>query len=182
MFRYKRLTFAILLTGCTTQASDTPFPETTTTDSILVMVDPNEELLTAVDATLDVADQAIDEILEQKAAAENTINSLQGTIRLTNANVSNLGGEVAAKDSLILAYDSINNILIERITDIESNLEHATHKCTTECFPTMEELTQEREALLSYIDSLQNEIIYLDSLVTTNKRLNKKYEVHRTNI
>lgn len=168
--------FAVLLTGCTTQASDTHLMEITTTDSILVMVDPNEELLTAVDATLGVADQAIDEILEQKAAAENTINSLQGTIRLTNANVSNLGGEVAAKDSLLETYATVNVELQEKIATVENNLNHALHKCTTECYPAITQLNKEKENLLNHIDSLQSWVFYLDSLVMTNRRLTKKLE------
>ena len=179
MFRYTRLILAVLLTGCATQAGENTelpiplYPEPS-------KIQPNNDLLATVEATLDVADQAIDEILEDKVKTRNKINSLQRIVTLEETSINNLSGELGAKDSLLFAYQANNLILEDKIQEIEGNLNHALHKCSNECYPTIIRLNQENQDLLNYVDSLQNWVFYLDSLVSTNKKLSKKLTQHET--
>lgn len=171
MFRYTRLILAVLLTGCATQAGEQPEPLEIVIPST---PDNHNTLLETIDATLEVADEAIDEIIEDKIKARNQILQLQYTVDQEETLLTNLSGELGAKDSLLFAYEANNLILEEKIQEIESNLNHALHKCGNECYPLIKKLNQENQDLLNYTDSLQNWIFYLDSLVMTNKRLSKK--------
>ena len=135
---------------------------------------PNNDLLESVESTLGVADEAIEEIIENKVAARRTISNLQTTVSHEEDLLKGLGSAVAAKDSLLSTYEETTILLKEKIIEVEDNLNHALHKCTNECYPTIVKLRQENEALLNYTDSLQNWVFYLDSLIMTNKRLSKK--------
>ena len=172
MFRYTKLILVVLLVGCGVEAGEdikTPIEA-----DILPSVEFNENLLATVDATLEVADGALDEILEDKIKTRNQIRQLQYTVNQEEALLTNLSGELGAKDSLLFAYQANNLFLEEKIQEIENNLNHALHKCGNECYPTIVRLNQENQDLLNYVDSLQNWVFYLDSLVSTNKKLRKQ--------
>jgi len=172
MFRHTRLILAVLLVGCGVEAGEdikTPIKV-----DVSPSVELNEDLLATVDATLEVADIALDEILEDKIKTRNQILQLQYTVNQEEALLTNLSGELGAKDSLLFAYQANNLFLEEKIQEVEDNLNHALHKCGNECYPTIVRLNQENQDLLNYVDSLQNWVFYLDSLVETNKRLSKK--------
>ena len=108
MFRNKRLIFAVLLTGCTTQAADSPI---TIPEPIITVVQPNNDLLESVEATLEVADVAIEEIIEEKIAARNTISTLQRTVSHEEDLLKGLGNTVATKDSLLSTYEETTTLL-----------------------------------------------------------------------
>jgi hypothetical protein len=173
MFRYTRLILAVFLTGCATQAGENTelaiplYPEPS-------KIQPNNNLLATVETTLEVADLAIDEILEDKIKKQNKIYSLQKLVNQEEELIYNLEGSLNIKDSLLLAYEINNQILEEKIDEVATNLDHALHKCGNECYPTIVKLNKENEELLNYVDSLQNWVFYLDSLVMTNKKLSKK--------
>ena len=173
MFRYTRLILVVLLTGCATQAGENTelpiplYPEPS-------KIQPNNNLLATVETTLEVADLAIDEILEDKIKKQNKIYSLQKLVNQEEELIYNLEGSLNIKDSLLLAYEINNQILEEKINEVATNLDHALHKCGNECYPTIVKLNKENEELLNYVDSLQNWIFYLDSLVMTNKKLSKQ--------
>jgi hypothetical protein len=172
MFRYTKLILAVILTGCVTQAGEqVDIPE------IFIpppLVQPNNNLLETIEATLDVADEAIDEIIKDKIKSRNEISNLQNTVDYEENLLQSISGELGAKDSLIYVYQENNLILEEKIYEVEDNLNHALHKCETGCYPTIMRLNQENQDLLYSIDSLQTWVFYLDSLVLTNKRLSKK--------
>ena len=175
MFRYKKLIFAVFLTGCATQAADSPINLLEeTTGGPTLSVDLNNDLLESVENTLGVADEAIEEIIENKIVAKRTISNLQTTVSHEEDLLEGLGSAVATKDSLISTYEETNILLQSKIVDVENSLNHALHKCTNECYPTIVKLNKENKELLNYVDSLQNWVFYLDSLVMTNKRLSKK--------
>jgi len=172
MFRHTRLILAVLLVGCGVEAGEDI--KTPVKVDVSPSVELNEDLLATVDATLEVADIALDEILEDKIKTRNQILQLQYTVNQEEALLTNLSGELGAKDSLLFAYQANNLFLEEKIQEIEDNLNHALHKCGNECYPTIIRLNQENQDLLNYVDSLQNWVFYLDSLVETNKKLSKK--------
>jgi hypothetical protein len=172
MFRHTRLILAVLLVGCGVEAGEDI--KTLAKVDASPSVELNEDLLATVDATLEVADIALDEILEDKIKTRNQIRQLQYTVNQEEALLTNLSGELGAKDSLLFAYQANNLFLEEKIQEIEDNLNHALHKCGNECYPTIIRLNQENQDLLNYVDSLQNWVFYLDSLVETNKKLSKK--------
>lgn len=173
MFRYKQLIFVVLLTGCTTQAGETTNqPLELPIESI--KFHPNDDLLATVEATLDVADEAIEEILEEKIKTKNKISTLQSAVDYEESLLENLEGSLGVKDSLLFTYQSTNQVLGEKIQEIETNLNHALHRCSNECYPTIIKLNQENQDLLYSIDSLQTWVFHLDSLISTNRRLSKK--------
>jgi len=172
MFRHTRLILAVLLVGCGVEAGEDI--KTLAKVDASPSVELNEDLLATVDATLEVADIALDEILEDKIKTRNQIRQLQYTVNQEEALLTNLSGELGAKDSLLFAYQANNLFLEEKIQEVENNLNHALHKCGNECYPTIIRLNQENQDLLNYVDSLQNWVFYLDSLVETNKKLSKK--------
>jgi len=178
MFRHTRLILAVLLVGCGVEAGEDI--KTLAKVDASPSVELNEDLLATVDATLEVADIALDEILEDKIKTRNQIRQLQYTVNQEEALLTNLSGELGAKDSLLFAYQANNLFLEEKIQEIEDNLNHALHKCGNECYPTIIRLNQENQDLLNYVDSLQNWVFYLDSLVSTNKKLSKKLTQHET--
>ena len=171
MFRNTRLIFAVVLSGCATAAGDSTAPNFITTE---VEETINTTLLETVETTLEVADLAIDEILEDKIEKQNKIYSLQKLVNQEEELILNLEGSLSVKDSLLLAYEVNNQLLEEKIDEVSTNLDHALHKCTNECYPTIVRLNKENEELLNYVDSLQNWVFYLDSLILTNKKLSKK--------
>ncbi len=176
MFRYTKLILAVILTGCVTQAGEqVDIPETFIPTPL---VQPNNNLLETIEATLDVADEAIDEIIKDKIKSRNEISNLQNTVDYEENLLQSISGELGAKDSLIYVYQENNLILEGKIHEVEDNLNHALHKCKDQCFPTIKKLNKENEELLAYIDSLQGKVFYLDSLVSTNKKLSKKLNQH----
>jgi len=176
MFRNKGLIFAVLLlASCAAEMeSDLTYinevEDCDLEEGILI----NTDLLESVDATLGVADEAIEEILEEKIQARNTISTLQQTVSYEQVLISDLEGSFGEKDSLLIAYEANNKFLEAKIEAVANDLDHALHKCTNECYPTIVQLNKENEELLNYVDSLQNWVFYLDSLVMTNKKLSKK--------
>ena len=172
MFRYTRLILVVLLTGCVTQAGEqVDIPE------IFIpppLIQPNNNLLETIEATLDVADEAIDEIIKDKIKSQNKISNLQNTVDYEENLLQNISGEIRVRDSLITQYKENSLILKEEIHKIEDDLNHAKHKCETGCYSTIMRLNQENQDLLYSIDSLETWVFYLDSLILTNKRLSKK--------
>jgi hypothetical protein len=172
MSRYTKLILTIILAGCATQAGEPPnIPLTLPSPPPL---QSNSNLLETIEATLDVADEAINEIIKDKIKSQNEISTLQSTVSYEENLLQNLSGEIKAKDSLIFSYQENSLILEEKIHKIKDNLDHALHKCEDQCFPTIMELNQENQDLLYSIDSLETWVFYLDSLVSTNKRLSKQ--------
>lgn len=171
MFRNTRLIFAVVLSGCATAAGDSTAPISTPTE---VEETINTTLLETVETTLEVADLAIDEILEDKIEKQNKIYFLQKLVNQEEELILNLEGSLSVKDSLLLTYEINNQLLEEKINEVATNLDHALHKCTNECYPTIVRLNKENEELIAYVDSLQNQVQFLDSLVSTNKKLSKQ--------
>ncbi len=172
MFRNK-LIFTLLLTGCATSANDTTgFLEPEVVEESIETI--NTSLLETVETTLEVADLAITEIAEERKADRNKIYSLQNLVNQEEELILNLEGSLGTKDSLLLVYQENTQLLEVKINTVENHLNSALHKCENECFPTIENLNSENERLLNYIDSLQNQVFYLDSLVSTNKKLSKQ--------
>ena len=172
MFRYTKLILALILTGCATQAGEQvnmPLILSPTPSS-----QPNNNLLETIEATLDVADEAISEIIKDKKKSQNKISTLQNTVIYEENLLQHLSGEIEIRDSLIIQYKENSLILKEEIHKIEDDLNHAKHNCKTQCYPTIIRLNQENQDLIYSIDSLQTWVFYLDSLVSTNKRLSKQ--------
>lgn len=178
MFRNTKLIFAVVLSGCATAAGDSTPPNFITTE---VEETINTTLLETVETTLDIADDAISEILEEKIEDRNKINSLKTLVNKEEELISNLEGSLLIKDSILFVYQENTEFLESKITNVKEELDHAIHKCTTQCYPMITGLQQKNTELLSSVDSLENKIAFLDSLISTNKKLTKLYETNRGN-
>ena len=176
MFRYTKLILALFLTGCATKAGEKVNLHIGIVPT-LPPVSSNTALLEEINSTLETADDALYKITEEKHQTQDKILSLKNLVSEEEKLISNLETNLEVKDSLLENYKEKSEILNQRITETETHLNSAIHKCTNQCFPKIEELTQENGKLLNHVDSLQAWAFYLDSLISTNKKLNKKINI-----
>ena len=169
MFRNTKLILAVLLSGCATQAADAPINISPPSPSPV-----NTNLLETVETTLDIADEAIGEIVKEKTRDRNKINSLKTLVNKEEELIHNLEKSLVVKDSVLISYQENTEFLENKITNVREELDHAIHKCTTQCYPRIKELTETNIKLLDSVDSLEAKILFLDSLISTNKKLSKK--------
>lgn len=175
MSGYKKLIFAIFLSGCATQAADAPVNLIKkTTEEPTTSVDLNTDLLESVESTLDIADGAINEIVREKTKNRNKISSLKTLVDKEEELISTLEESLTVKDSVLVAYQENTELLEVKINTVKEELDHAIHKCTTQCYPMIMGLKKTNTRLLDSIGSLEAKILYLDSLIATNKKLSKK--------
>jgi chromosome segregation ATPase len=171
MFIDKKLIFAVLLGGCTTAANDIPriLP---TEESIPVVEAKDDCLLESIDATLEVADEAINEIVKDKKTTNRTISYLNKVVNEEKEIISNLEGELANKESLITSQATKLEILTEQLILAQQQLEETIQNHTEQ----YNKLVEENTVLKENLDTLHVQIEYLDSLILTNKKLTKVYE------
>lgn len=174
MFRNKGLIFTVLLLGCTTQATNTPNIDSSFSPSLVI----DTTLLNSTKTTLEIADEAISKREAKETNNENKILSLRKLVNQEERLILTLEESLIVKDSILLKYQENTELLEAKIDTVERELNDAIHKCTTQCYPTIIKLKQTNKKLLTYIDSLQNRVFYLDSLVLTNRKLNKKLTQH----
>ena len=174
MYSYQKLIAILLLVSCT-PTTDKDFDFSPIVEKTPVKIEDNS-LLESVDSTLDMADEAINDIVNKQQATGRKITQLQQKVGEEERIISNLQAELLSKDSIITnQHQKIGKYLI-RINNIESRLDYLANKHTNEYIPTIYNLTQENIQLHNYIDSLEFKIDYMDSLILTNKRLTKTYE------
>lgn len=178
MLRFKKITLAILLTGCTTQASDTFETQPLETPINETAIKPNEELLKNIDATLEIADGAIGIINEEKIESQTKILNLQNLVSYEESLIKTLQDSLLIKNNLIVHYIEDNKNLINQLDSTKNEFNYALYKCINECDFKLNELTSINKQLTEDIDSLQNWIFYLDSLVMTNKKLSKNLNLN----
>lgn len=178
MFGNKGLIFTVLLLGCTTQATNTPNISPIFSPSLAI----DTTLLNSTKTTLEIADQAINKREIRETNNKNKILSLKQLVSQEERLILTLEESLTVKDSILINYQENTELLEDEISTIEKELNKVVHKCTTQCYPTIVKLKQNNKRLLTYIDSLQNRVFYLDSLVLTNRKLSKKitqYEIKR---
>lgn len=176
MFKLKKVTLAILLTGCTTQASDTFEIQSSEAPINETIVEPNEELLKNIDATLEIADGAIGVINEKRIESQAKILDLQNLVSYEEGLIKSLQDSLLVKNNLITLYTEDNKYLTNQLDSTKNKFDYALHECINICDFKVNKLTSINEQLTKDIDSLQNRVFYLDSLVMTNKKLSKKLD------
>jgi len=162
-----------------THFNNTP-KDTTNTNTIDYPINetqPKDEFLKNIDSTLEVADGAIEFIREERLETETKITNLKNLINYEESLIASLKDSLTIKNILISSYEEDTEVLKEKIINIKDSLDHATHKCDTQCYPTIVRLNKENKQLMNHIDSLQTWVFYLDSLVISNRRLNKKFNL-----
>jgi len=175
MFRFQKLIFVSILTGCATTAgenSELPsFPEEEIVESIVV---EDNCLLESIDATLELADNTMDIIREEEKKEQQKLRYLQRTIRDEELLIVTLESQLATRDSIIKGQSqkikSLSKDLVlsqEKIKNTEDILQRHIQEYST--------LLEKIEYLESNLQESYTQIEYLDSLILTNKKLTKIY-------
>jgi len=176
MFRFQKLIFVSILIGCATTAgenSELPsFPEEEITENIVI---EDDCFLESIDATLELADNALISIKEEEKKEQQTLRYLQRTIRDEELLIATLESQLATRDSIIKDQN-------QEIKSLSGDLFLAQEK-TKNTEDILQRHIQEYSTLLEKIEYLEYnlqesyiQIEYLDSLIFTNKKLTKVYE------
>jgi chromosome segregation ATPase len=175
MFRFQKLIFVSILTGCATTAGENSklpsFLEEETIENIVV---EDDCFLESIDATLELADNALISIREEEKKEQQRLSYLQKTIRDEELLITTLESQLATRDSIIEEQNqeikSLSKDLVlsqEKTENIEDILQRHIQEYST--------LLEKIEYLESNLQESYTQIEYLDSLILTNKKLTKIY-------
>jgi len=175
MFRFQKLIFVSILTGCATTAGENSefpsFPEEEIIENIVV---EDDCFLESIDATLELADNALISIKEEEKKEQQRLSYLQKTIRDEELLITTLESQLATRDSIIESQSqkikSLSRDLVlsqEKIKNTEDILQRHIQEYST--------LLRKIEYLESNLQESYTQIEYLDSLILTNKKLTKIY-------
>ena len=175
MFRFQKLIFVSILTGCATTAGEnsefSSFIEEEITENIVV---EDDCFLESIDATLELADNALISIKEEEKKEQQRLSYLQKTIRDEELLITTLESQLATRDSIIedqsQKIKSLSRDLVlsqEKIKNTEDILQRHIQEYST--------LLRKIEYLESNLQESYTQIEYLDSLILTNKKLTKIY-------
>ena len=172
MYINKKLIFAFLLAGCTAPVVDKT-EEIPAEEALPIITLHTDSLIQSVETTLEVADQAIDEIKNNKKSTSSLIRNLKKVVDEDIETLSSLEQKLADRDSLIdVQSNEIQNIR-KQIAILESLLEETKYNSKYE----KKLLIKENKILKEEINKLTIEIEYLDSLIYTNRKLRKIYKL-----
>lgn len=171
MYFNKRLIFSLFLAGCTAPVADKSL-DYPVEESLPVITLETDSLLQSVESTLEVADQAIEEIKTKKKSTSSLIRNLKKVVDEDLETLSTLEQKLAEKDNLIKSQSDQIKIIKNQIAILESLLEETKYNSKYE----KKLLIKENKILKEEISKLTVKIEYLDSLVQTNRRLRKLYK------
>lgn len=177
MFRTRQLIIAsaLILIGCSEQPESLPEdiqPEAV--DSIVIK--EQWDGLSSIDATLAIADAALEQKAQEEQRTRNALSNLRVTIINEEAIIDSMNHEIEQRDSLIAKILYESNRCQYQLDNISAKLAHRVHKCTSECTPTISQLKIENKQLTNYIKELQSQIELMDSLLMDNRKTRKIYE------
>lgn len=166
---------ALILIGCSEQPESLPEaiqPEAV--DSIAIK--EQWEGLSSIDATLAIADKALEQKAQEEQRTRNALSNLRVTIFNEEAIIDSIHLELEQRNSLIAKILHESNRRQHRLDSVSAELAYRVHKCTSECTPTISQLKIENKQLTNYIKELQSQIEIMDSLLMDNKKTRKIYE------
>lgn len=173
--RIYQLIGIMLLVGCyTTETSPT------VTEEPLLPLPPevieDNSLLETIEATLEVADDALNKIVEDKQLTERKISKLESEVTNDHEIISFLETQCTEKDSIINEHLVHNELVQKELDSVAQELDSTLNVIHKEYIPQINNLLDINESLKQYKDSLETHIMYLDSLILTSKKLTKTYE------
>ena len=175
MFRFQKLIFVSILTGCATTAGEnSELPSFLEKEIVENIVVEDDCFLESIDATLELADNALISIREEEKKEQQRLSYLQKTIRDEELLITTLESQLATRDSIIEEQNqkikSLSRDLVssqEKIKNTEDILQRHIQEYST--------LLRKIEYLESNLQESYTQIEYLDSLILTNKKLTKIY-------
>jgi len=176
MFRFQKLIFVSILTGCATTAGEnSELPSFFEKEIVENIVVEDDCFLESIDATLELADNALISIREEEKKEQQRLSYLQKTIRDEELLITTLESQLATRDSIIKGQS-------QKIKSLSRDLVLSQEK-TKNTEDILQRHIQEYSTLLEKIGYLEynlqesyTQIEYLDSLIFTNKKLTKVYE------
>ena len=176
MFRFQKLIFVSILTGCATTAGEnSELPSFLEKEIVENIVVEDDCFLESIDATLELADNALISIREEEKKEQQRLSYLQKTIRDEELLITTLESQLATRDSIIEGQSqkikSLSRDLVlsqEKIENTEDILQRHIQEYST---------LLEKIGYLEYnLQESYTQIEYLDSLIFTNKKLTKVYK------
>ena len=172
MYFDKKLILVLFLTSCTAPVTD-KITDSSVEEALPVITSHTDSLMQSVDTTLEVADQAIEEIKSNKKSTTSLIRNLKKVVDEDIETLSSLEQKLANRDSLIDIQSSKIKEFKKQIAILESLLEEAKYRSKYE----KKLLIKRNNILKQQLSDLKIEIKYLDSLIQTNRKLRKIYKL-----
>ena len=177
MFRTRQLIVAGVLTllGCNEQP-ELPINDIQPAIVDSIVIEEQWDGLSSIDATLAIADAALEQKAQEEQRTRNVLSNLRVTIVNEEAIIDSMNKEVGQRDSLIAKILYESNYRQHQLDSVSVELAHRVHKCMSDCTPTISQLKTENKQLTNYIKELQSQIELMDSLLMDNKKTRKIYE------
>lgn len=174
MFRYQ-LTPLLFIVGC--GLTSPPPSLTTTIESIpdTIIVTSPSLILENVEATLEMADEAMNKREANKANTERKMFSLKQLVNQEEELISELEDKLSIKDSIIRNKTEKLEVLTFQLGLTENKLS-STEEIIQRYIVAYNVLLEENNLLQTELDKTYSHVEYLDSLIFTNKKLIKVYE------
>jgi hypothetical protein len=177
MFRTRQLIVASALTliGCNGQP-ELPINDIQPAIVDSIVIEEQWDGLSSIDATLAIADAALEQKAQEEQRTRNVLSNLRVTIVNEEAIIDSMNIEVGQRDSLIAKILYESNYRQYQLDSVSAELAYRMHICTSECTPTISQLKIENKQLTNYIKELQSQIEIMDSLLMDNRKTRKIYE------
>lgn len=174
MFRYQLIPL-LFIVGC--GLTSPPPSLTTTIESIpdtIIATSPSL-ILENVEATLEMADEAMNKREANKANTERKMFSLKQLVNQEEELISELEDKLSIKDSIIRNKTEKLEVLTFQLGLTENKL-LSTEEIIQRYIVAYNVLLEENNLLQTELDETYSHVEYLDSLIFTNKKLIKVYE------
>ena len=177
MFRYQRLIPLLFMMGC---GLTSPPPSLTTTiepiPDTVVVISPSP-LLDNIESTLEMADEVMSKREKEQNLLNRKIYNLVSTISQEEELIAELQRKLTVKDSIIKDKSIQLEATLEKLESTQHQVEN-TEEIIQRYILSYNVLLEENSILQSELDETYSQVEYLDSLIFTNKKLTKVYELN----
>jgi len=177
MFRYQRLIPLLFMMGC---GLTSPPPSLTTTiepvSDTVVIISPSP-LLDNIESTLEMADEVMSKKEKEQNLLNKKIHDLANTVSQEEELIAELQRKLTVKDSIIKDKSIQLEATLEKLESTQHQVEN-TEEIIQRYILSYNVLLEKNSILQSELDETYSQIEYLDSLIFTNKKLTKVYELN----
>lgn len=173
MFRYQLIPL-LFIVGC---GLTSPPPSLTTTEPTpdTIVVVSSSPILENIEATLEMADEAMSKREANEANTERKMLSLKQLVSQEEELIKELNRKLAIKDSIITDKKEELELTLIQLKQAQYQVEN-TKEILQRYIISYNVLLEENNLLQTELDETYSHIEYLDSLVLTDKKLTKIYE------
>jgi predicted RNase H-like nuclease (RuvC/YqgF family) len=147
-----------------------PIPDT------VVVISPSP-LLDNIESTLEMADEVMSKREKEQNLLNRKIYNLVSTISQEEELIAELQRKLTVKDSIIKDKSIQLEATLEKLESTQHQVEN-TEEIIQRYILSYNVLLEENSILQSELDETYYQVEYLDSLIFTNKKLTKVYELN----